>query len=135
MASGAGLERFRKIVERQGGDPRVVDDYTRLPSAPERHTIKATRTGFVTYVDAEIVGRASVALGAGRDTVDAGVDHAVGIMIVATEGDRIHEEDPVFELHYRDRANLPHVIERLRTAIAVGSTPPAPRQLFLGEVH
>ena len=34
IASGAGLERFRRIIERQGGDPRVVDDYARLPSAP-----------------------------------------------------------------------------------------------------
>src|SRR5258707_10738525 len=71
IASGAGLERFRRIIEHQGGDPRVIDDYGRLPSAPGRHVIPAPRSGFVTYVDAELVGRASVALGAGRDTVDA----------------------------------------------------------------
>src|SRR5207244_7490329 len=86
IASGQGLERLRRIIEYQGGDPRVIDDYRRLPLAPERYVIRASRSGFVTYVDAELVGRASVALGAGRDTVDAAVDLGVGIMIAATEG-------------------------------------------------
>ena len=34
LPSGAGLEKFRQIVEQQGGDPRIVDDYARLPRAP-----------------------------------------------------------------------------------------------------
>jgi pyrimidine-nucleoside phosphorylase len=135
IASGAGLERFRRIVEQQGGDPRIVDDYGRLPSAPGRYVISAPRSGFVTYVDAELVGRASGSLGAGRDTVDAAVDAAVGIMIVATEGDAIRAGDPVFELHYRERAKLPQAIEMLSRAMAIGATRPAPRRLIVGEVH
>jgi pyrimidine-nucleoside phosphorylase len=135
IASGAGLERFRRIIEHQGGDPRVIDDYGRLPSAPGRHVIPAPRGGFVTYVDAELVGRASVALGAGRDTVDAEVDAAVGIMLAATEGDAIHAGDPVFELHYRDRAKLPHAVDMLSRAMAIGATRPAARRLIVGEVH
>jgi pyrimidine-nucleoside phosphorylase len=135
IASGAGLERFRRIIEHQGGDPRVIDDYGRLPSAPGRHVIPAPRGGFVTYVDAELVGRASVALGAGRDTVEAEVDAAVGIMLAATEGDAIHAGDPVFELHYRDRAKLPHAVDMLSRAMAIGATRPAARRLIVGEVH
>ena len=135
IASGAGLERFRRIIEFQGGDPHVLDDYGRMPSAPGRHVIPAPRGGFVTYVDAELVGRASVALGAGRDTVDAAVDAGVGIMLAATEGDPIRAGDPVFELHYRDRAKLPQAIEMLSRATAIGATRPAPRRLIVGEVH
>src|SRR5438876_2710022 len=48
IASGAGLDRFRRIVERQGGDPRVIDDYSRLPAAPSRHVMLARRAGYVT---------------------------------------------------------------------------------------
>ena len=135
IASGEGLERFRRIIEHQGGDARVIDDYKRLPSAPERYVIRASRSGFVTYVDAELVGRASVALGAGRDTVDAAVDLGVGIMIAATEGDKVRIGDPVFELHYRDRARLPQAIEMLSRATAIGVTRPAARRLIVGEVH
>jgi pyrimidine-nucleoside phosphorylase len=135
IASGAGLDRFRRIVEHQGGDPRVVDDYTRLPSAPARQAIPAPRAGFVTYVDAELVGRASVVLGAGRDTVDAGVDPGVGIIVAATEGDEVGSGDPIFELHYRDQSKLPHASEMLSRAFAIGATPPAARRLIVGEVR
>jgi pyrimidine-nucleoside phosphorylase len=135
IRSGAGLERFRRIIAQQGGDARIVDDYGLLPSAPERHMIAAPRGGFVTYIDAELVGRASVLLGAGRDTVDAAVDASVGIMLVATEGDAVRAGDPVFELHYRDRAKLPRAIEMLSRAMAIGATRPAPRRLIVGEVR
>jgi pyrimidine-nucleoside phosphorylase len=135
IASGQGLERFRRIVEHQGGDPRVLDDYGRLPAAPGRHLVPAPRGGFVTYIDAELVGRASVVLGAGRDTVDAAVDPGVGIMIVATEGDAVRAGEPVFELHYRDRSRLANAVEMLSRAMAIGATPPAPRRLIVGEVR
>src|SRR5712692_8013955 len=62
IASGAGLERFRQIIEIQGGDPRVVDDYERLPHVADRHLVSACRDGYVASIDAELVGRASVAL-------------------------------------------------------------------------
>src|SRR5205814_10150520 len=49
LDSGAGLEVFRRCIERQGGDPRVIDDYTRLPSFPRRSVMfEAERDGFVT---------------------------------------------------------------------------------------
>jgi CNT family concentrative nucleoside transporter len=106
IGSGLGLERFRKIIENQGGDPKVVDDYGRLPSAPDRHVVTAPRSGVLAGLDAERVGRASVALGAGRDRVADGVDPAVGIMVLAAPGARVAAGDPVLELHYRDRSRL-----------------------------
>ena len=135
IASGAGLERFRRIIERQGGDPRVVDDYARMPAAPKRHVITAARRGFVTRLDAESVGRASVSLGAGRDTVEDAVDPAVGILVMATVGDEVRAGDPVLELHYRDRARLERAVGRAAEAIAIGDAPPAARSLIVGEVH
>src|SRR5205085_457076 len=87
IQSGAGLERFRQIIEAQGGDPKVVDDPARLPHVADRHVVAADRAGFVTRLDAELIGRASVALGAGRDRVEDPVDPAVGIMVLAKPGD------------------------------------------------
>src|SRR5882672_228588 len=83
ITSGAGLERFRQIIEIQGGDPKVVDDYERLPHVADRHLVSAARDGYVAAIDAELVGRASVALGAGRDRVEDAIDPAVGIMVIA----------------------------------------------------
>src|SRR5437773_10775643 len=83
ISSGDGLERFRRMIEIQGGDPRVVDDYDRLPSAPARQAVAAPRAGYVTRLDAGLIGRGSVLLGAGRNQVADPVDPAVGIVAVA----------------------------------------------------
>ena len=135
IASGAGLERFRQIIEGQGGDPKVVDDYQRMPHVADRHIVAASRTGFVIAVDAELVGRASVALGAGRDRVEDPVDPAVGIMVVAKPGDAVRAGAPVLELHYRNRGRLEAAIRLTGQAITIGDEPPAPRRLIVGEVR
>jgi pyrimidine-nucleoside phosphorylase len=134
IASGAGLDRFRQIIENQGGDPKVVDDYGRLPSAPSRHVVNASRGGVLVGLDAALVGRASVALGAGRDRVDEGVDPAVGIMVLVAPGEKVAAGEPVLELHYRDRPRLDAALPLAERAIAVGDAPPARRPLILGEV-
>jgi pyrimidine-nucleoside phosphorylase len=135
ITSGAGLERFRQIIESQGGDPKVVDDYQRMPSVADRHTVAAARDGFVTAVNAELVGRASVALGAGRDRVEDPVDPAVGIMVTAKPGDAVRAGAPVLELHYRDRGRLEAAIRLTSQAVTIGDEPPAPGRLIVGEVR
>ena len=135
ITSGAGLEAFRRIIEAQSGDPRVIDDYSRFPSAPEHHVVAAPRGGYVTSLDAELVGRTSVALGAGRDRVEDPIDPAAGILIRARPGDVVRAGDPVLELHYRDRARLGAAVELASRAIGVGDRPPAPVPLIVGEVH
>jgi pyrimidine-nucleoside phosphorylase len=135
IGSGAGLERFRQIIETQGGDPRVVDDYARMPHVAGRHPVAAARGGYVTAVDAELVGRASVALGAGRDRVEDPVDPAVGIVVVAKPGDAVRAGDPVLELHFRDRGKLDTAIRLTSQAITIGDQPPPPRRLIVGEVR
>jgi len=135
IASGAGLDRFRRIVEHQGGDPRIVDDVRRLPAAPSRHVVKAERAGFVTAIDARKVGEASVSLGAGRDRIEDAIDPAVGIMLAAKVGDRVSAGDPILELHYREKSRLEHAIARLAGAIAIEASAPPPPRLIVGEVH
>ncbi|MBI3400445.1 MAG: thymidine phosphorylase [Acidobacteria bacterium] len=133
--SGVGLDCFRRIIESQGGDPRVVDDYQRLPHAADRHVVTAGRAGYVSRLDAELVGRASVALGAGRDRVEDPVDPAVGIMVAAKPGDRVQAGDAVLELHYRDRARLDAALPLTGAAITIDDAPPAARRLIVGEVY
>jgi pyrimidine-nucleoside phosphorylase len=135
IASGAGLERFRQIIETQGGDPHIVDDYRRLPSAPDRCLVRADAAGYLTTLDAELVGRASVMLGAGRDRVEDPVDHAVGITLMAKPGDSLSRGDAILELHYRDSAKRDRALELVNRAFTVGDQPPAARAVIVGEVH
>jgi len=135
IASGEGLERFRRIVEQQGGDPRIVDDYARLPTASGQHLVRAESDGYVTGLDAGLVGRASVALGAGRDRAEDPVDHAVGILVCAVPGTPVRRGEPVLDLRYRDRARLDAALPLAGRAITIGPAAPAPAPRLVAEVH
>jgi pyrimidine-nucleoside phosphorylase len=123
LTSGRGLEKLRAVIERQGGDPRVVDDYTRLPAAPHRHVVKADKAGSCLGFDAERVGRATMVLGAGRDRVEDRIDPAVGAVVMVQPGDAVAVGDPLLELHYRDEVKLNAALALLKGAGTVGSPP------------
>jgi len=133
IATGAGLDRFRRMVVRQGGDPSFVDDPARLPLAPGREVVRAPRAGYLTGLDALLVGRAAAALGAGRATAEDRVDHGVGVRVVATLGALLRAGDPVLELLHRD-AGLADAADLARQAIELGGAPPAPRSLVVGDI-
>ena len=135
LASGAGIEKFRQIIANQGGDPAVVDDYSRLPSAPDRETIAAPRNGFVAALQAEGVGRAAVVLGAGRDRVDAVVDPGVGLVIRAPVGTAVRAGDPLVEIHHRGGRGLAEARQLLIDAIRIDPTPPTARPLVLDRIE
>ncbi len=134
IESGAGLERFAQIIETQGGDPRVVDDYRRLPHVRECRMVASPRGGYLARLDAELLGRASVALGAGRNRVEDPVDFAVGIMVKAKPGDCVAAGDPILEVYYRDKATLEAALPLASRAMVIEEQRPAERPLLLGEV-
>jgi pyrimidine-nucleoside phosphorylase len=135
LTSGRGLEKFRDIITQQGGDPQVVDDYSRLPAAPHRSVFKADRAGYLTHLDAELVGRATMVLGAGRDRVEDAVDPAVGALLLAKPGDRLQAGDPILELHYRDSARLDGALQLVRTACTISDQAPAAPILVLDTIR
>ena len=135
ISSGAALDRFRRIIEVQGGDPRVVDDVSRLPHVDDHHEVKAARSGYLVRMDAGLVGRACVALGAGRDRVEDPVDPAVGIVVNARPSDRVAAGDTLLDVSYRDTDRLDRALELIGRAIVIGDEPPVPRPLIVGEVR
>jgi pyrimidine-nucleoside phosphorylase len=135
LSSGAGVEKFREIIANQGGDPRVVDDYSRLPAAPDRDLLTASRDGVVVAMRAEGVGRAAVGLGAGRDRLDAAVDPAVGFEIVAPVGTRVKAGDPLIEIHHRNGHGLADARRLLQAAIQISDTPVAERPLVFDRIQ
>jgi pyrimidine-nucleoside phosphorylase len=123
LASGAALDRFRQMVERQGGDPRVVDDPSRLPRAPHTHAVRARTSGFVTGIDAALVGRASMCLGAGRERVDDTIDHAAGLVLRRLRGDPVQAGEVVAELHYGDERRRNEALALVEAAVEIGAAP------------
>jgi pyrimidine-nucleoside phosphorylase len=135
LASGRALDTFSRMIECQGGNPRVVDDYSLLPSAPGRDIWRAPRAGYLTALKAEAVGRASNVLGAGRSRVGDGVDHGVGVVALARPGDAVAAGQPLLELHHRDGRGVDAALALCRDATAIGDEPPPHRNTVLGEVR
>ncbi len=81
ISSGKALEKFRQMVELQGGDARVIDDAKRLPQAQHTMPVTSAKAGFVGSIQCEQVGTACVILGGGRERKEDSVDPAVGIVL------------------------------------------------------
>jgi pyrimidine-nucleoside phosphorylase len=134
LASGSGLEKLRAIIQFQGGDPRVVDRYDLLPSAPERHDIVATTDGYVSALLAEEIGRAAVSLGAGRGMLDDVIDAGVGIEIMAPVGEPVRRGDAVLRVHHRSGRGLADALPLLDRAVQITDTPPMARPVVVERV-
>jgi pyrimidine-nucleoside phosphorylase len=127
LASGAAVDVFRRIIEQQGGDPRVIDDYARLPSAAGEHAVAAPRDGYVAALRAESIGRAAVALGAGRARLEDDVDHGVGIEVRSPVGTQVRRGEAVLLVRHRDGRGLPEALPLLEAALDVAvAAPPVP---------
>ncbi len=131
LADGSALERFRAMVEAQGGDPSVVDAPDRLPAAPVRAPIAARAAGTVEAVDAERVGRACLLLGAGRRRTEDPVDLAVGLTDLVKVGDPVEQGGVLAVVHARDEAGLAAATSALDGAFAIGAGPVARPPLVL----
>jgi pyrimidine-nucleoside phosphorylase len=95
LSSGDALERFRRFVEAQGGDPQIVDDVSLLPQAPVQHEVTADCHGWLEAVDAEEIGHAAARVGAGRLRKGDEIDLAVGLHFLAEIGDEAEPDTVV----------------------------------------
>ena len=133
IADGSALERFRRVVAAQGGDPAVCDDPDGvLPRPRAVEPFRIDRPGFITRMLAWPVGQASMLLGAGRSRVDAPIDPAAGIVLHRQVGEHVAAGDVIAELHYDPRtADVRGALATFETAITVAAEPPPPRRLIL----
>ncbi len=134
LDSGAGLEVFRKCIEEQGGDPRVIEDYSRLPTAPRTMAVVAPRSGFISEMVAGAVGVASMVLGCGRERAEDGIDHAVGIIIRAKPGERVKAGETVYEVRYRSTSKLVAALPLLEESFTIADVQPPEEPLVLEEI-
>jgi pyrimidine-nucleoside phosphorylase len=99
LDSGSALERFRRMVEAQGGDPALIDDPFRLPTAVEKAPFRAQRSGFVSAVTPSVLGRAVVEMGGGRRRLGDPVDPTVGFILHVEPGQQISRGELLATVH------------------------------------
>lgn len=132
--SGQALEVLAKLIERQGGNPGVIDDTTLLPMSANEHVITATQSGYVSRCDAYAFGVAGVRLGAGRAKKEDDVDPGVGFLVEVEIGDEVNKGDAVARVRYRDDATLQSALSVLDDAIDISPDPVPVPDLILGAI-
>lgn len=130
LDNGKALEKFIQIIEAQGGEPRVCDDFSLLPTSKERSAVRSQLSGTVLAIDARQIGIASISLGAGRNKKTDVIDPAVGIEMVADVGDNIRAGDVLCWLHHNGKG-VDAAAERILRAINVGQGEVGARPLIL----
>ncbi|HYB93931.1 MAG TPA: thymidine phosphorylase [Vicinamibacterales bacterium] len=135
LASGAATDKLRAMIKWQGGDPGVVDDPGLLPRARHTHHVAAQRSGFVQSLDALLIGRTAVALGAGRDKKGDAVDLSAGILLHKKPGEPVSTGEAVLELRYNDESRLNAAVQLASQAVVIGDQAPSAAPLLIGWVH
>ena len=134
IESGDAARTMERMIEAQGGDPRVVADTGLLPAADVKVAILAERGGFITGIDPLEIGLCAVAMGAGRTRADQAVDPVVGIELAAVRGEAIEAGAPLAHLHVRRAADADAVLARVRSAFQIGAKAEAIPALVLARV-
>jgi pyrimidine-nucleoside phosphorylase len=139
LETGEALERFRRNVEAQGGDPRVCDDPKRLVDwTVEEVRVESERPGYVVEIDAAEVGRAVASIGGGRARVEDEIDPAVGYLARAVVGTEMNAGDVLGLLYCREgeagRASGLAAAARIRAAYKIKDEPPARAPELIKEV-
>lgn len=134
IADGSAWEKFRTLVQAQGGDVAYVDEPERLPRASLVESMLAPKSGYVARIDAREVGETAVILGAGREKKGDPIDHAVGIVVHKKVGEPIEEGEPLLTIHANDEARLNEAEERLWDAVEISPEKPEPLPHFYGVI-
>jgi pyrimidine-nucleoside phosphorylase len=127
IASGAALAKFRRMIELQGGDAKVIDDPMRMPQAKFRAEIISAASGYVSAMECEQIGHASVLIGGGREHEHDAVDHAVGFILHKKIGDAVHVGESLCTVLYNSEDRMERIREILTSSFVVTQDPPADR--------
>ena len=135
ISSGRALETLAKMVKAQGGDDTVIYHPEAFAKATHEYTVKAPRDGYVTAVDTEGYGVASLLLGAGRNTMEDEIDYTAGIVLRAKTGDFVKAGDPIATLYTCDESRFGAAEKRLLDATTIGDEKPEERPLIFARVE
>ncbi|KXX67333.1 thymidine phosphorylase [Flammeovirga sp. SJP92] len=102
LKTGEAVNVLRDFVADCGGDASYIENPEKFLSAPHQVELKAKESGCISALMAEKVGIAAMMLGAGRETKEDKIDHAVGIVLNKKIGDQISKGDTLATLYYRE---------------------------------
>lgn len=134
IASGAAYEKLKQMFAAQGGDVSVLDDPDKFQKAKFSRPLLAAESGYLVRMNTEMVGNASVCLGAGRITKEDTIDFAAGIVLHKKTGDKVEAGECLATLYADHEEKFAAAEEMFRAALTFGPAPEPVPALVMARV-
>lgn len=134
VASGAAYEKLKQMFAAQGGDVSVLDDPDKFQKAKFSRPLLAAESGYLVRMNTEMVGNASVCLGAGRITKEDTIDFAAGIVLHKKTGDKVEAGECLATLYADHEEKFAAAEEMFRAALTFGPAPEPVSALVMARV-
>ena len=134
ISNGSALRKLEVLIENQGGNPKVVNDYSLFKQADYKTEVKSIKSGYIKGINAEMIGRAALAVGAGRETKESKIDLSAGIILNKKIGDMIDLDESLAVVHHNDMSKYEEAKELILSAYIISSEKTAPKKLIHGLV-
>ncbi len=134
VASGAAYEKLKQMFAAQGGDVSVLDDPDKFQKAKFSRPLIAAESGYLVRMNTEMVGNASVCLGAGRITKEDAIDFAAGIVLHKKTGDKVEQGECLATLYADHEEKFAAAEEMFRAALTFGPEPEPVPALVMARV-
>ena len=134
ISSGKALEKFRQMLELQGGDARIIDDAKRLPQARHTMQVQSAKAGFLASMQCEQIGTACVILGGGRERKEDSIDPAVGIVLHKKVGDRVAAGESLATIHYNAEAQAARARQLIEASCVVTDAASSMKRLLVHRI-
>lgn len=131
LLDGGGYHKFKQVIQAQGGNPQVLDRFELLPNATGVREISSPRGGYVSAIDAQYIGGACTLIGAGRDTKEASIDPAVGVILEVKVGQKVESGGVLCRIYHTKEDRLEEAAEMIEDAFRISSTAPEERDIIL----
>lgn len=119
--SGKAFSKMKEWISAQGGDVSFIENTDKFPKAQFSFNILAESDGYISSMDTEKIGLASVNLGAGRECKEDAIDFSAGIMIFKKTGDKIEKGDIIATLFTNNKSSLEYADKMYRSSLTVSS--------------
>jgi pyrimidine-nucleoside phosphorylase len=134
LNSGKALAKLREMIKEQGGDEKIIDDYSRLPAPQYRISIVADKTGYINEINALKIGLLSIELGCGRWTMSDTIDYTAGFVFKKKVGDRIKKGEELVVICGSNLNKVKSVKEKIMGAYKIAQRGKNPRPLIWGRI-
>ncbi len=135
IEDGSALETLAKMVEAQHGDKSVIYNPDLFKKAPFSLEVRTEKSGYITRVDTEGYGVASLMLGAGRNTKEEEIDYSAGITLVKKTGDKVEKGEVIAVMYTSDKSRFDGAVARFITATEINDFEPEKRPLVFERVE